>query len=112
MSIDFIRRIVIAQLNDSLRRLFTGGQFFLTAGIRALAMDMQHEILAHVRSFEEFNADNDPYGEHDFGSFDHGGQKIYLKIDYYDRDVNFGSPDPTDPKATTRVLTILLAEEY
>jgi len=104
--------MTIAELNDAFRRSFTGGQFCVTTGINSLPSDMQAAITACVRSFEDFHADNDPYGEHDFGSFVDGGEKIYWKIDYYDRDVNYGSPDPTDPKATTRVLTIMLAEEY
>jgi Protein of unknown function (DUF3768) len=52
------------------------------------------------------------YGEHDFGSFELEGEKLYWKIDCYDKKMRFGSEDPSDPEQTTRVLTILLAEEY
>ena len=31
---------------------------------------------------------------------------------YYDRALDFGSPDPADPDVTARVLTILLTSEY
>ncbi|WP_152639886.1 DUF3768 domain-containing protein, partial [Sphingobium bisphenolivorans] len=31
---------------------------------------------------------------------------------YYDRDLEFGSAEPWNPDATTRVLTILLTSEY
>jgi hypothetical protein len=73
---------------------------------------MQAAIIERVRSFETFMPDNDPYAEHDFGSFDHDGQTIFWKIDLYDRDYKWYSPGPTDPAKTNRVLTILLAEEY
>jgi hypothetical protein len=104
--------MTIAELNDAFRRSFLGGLVLVTAGINSLPSDVQAAITARVRSFEEFDADNDPYGEHDFGSFVHGGQKIYWKIDLYDRNHEFFSPEPTDPAKTYRVLTILLAEEY
>jgi hypothetical protein len=37
---------------------------------------------------------------------------IMFKIDYYDRGMSMHSPDPADPSATQRVITIMLAEEY
>ena len=104
--------MTIAELNDPFRRSFTGGQVVVTRGIMALPFDTQAAIIARVRSFEEFDEANDPYGEHDFGSFDHDGNTIFWKIDCYDLDQEFYSPDPTDPSKTARVLTILLAEEY
>jgi hypothetical protein len=65
-----------------------------------------------VREFSDFTEDNDPHGEHDFGSFELDGETLFWKIDAYDTDYNFGSPNPADPAVTRRVLTILLAEEY
>ena len=65
-----------------------------------------------MSAFDRFTEDNDPHGEHDFGSFKHRGQTIYWKIDYYDLLLKYGSDDPSDPTCTRRVLTILLAEEY
>lgn len=47
--------------------------------------------------------ENDPHGEHDFGSFRYGGQLIYWKIDYYDKALQWGSPDLAEPAVTTRV---------
>ena len=42
-------------------------------------------------------AHNDPYGEHDFGSFRYAGETIFWKFDYYDVDLQMHSPDPSDP---------------
>jgi Protein of unknown function (DUF3768) len=63
-------------------------------------------------AFDVFTDDNDPHGEHDFGAVDEGGVRCFWKIDCYDRATEFGSPDPADPAVTTRVLTIMRADEY
>ena len=84
----------------------------LTAGIAALPPKEQAAIMDRVFAFADFTPDNDPYAEHDFGSFEHAGKTIFWKIDCYDRALKFGSPDPADEAVTTRVLTVLLAEEY
>ena len=84
----------------------------LTAGVAALA---EHDLLALlqlVRSFDAFTTDNDPYEEHDFGAIDLGGEKYFWKIDYYDRSMEAGSEDPANPAVTTRVLTVMRADEY
>lgn len=57
-------------------------------------------------------AHNDPHGEHDFGSVEFLGRKFFWKLDYYDAAMEFGSDDPADLAKTTRVLTVMLAEEY
>lgn len=102
----------IATLNDNFRKTFTGGQVLLTAGIDSMSMDDKTNILSMVRNFNEFTPDNDPYCEHDFGSFDYKGQKIFWKIDYYDRNLQYLSENPADSTITNRVMTIMLAEEY
>jgi len=72
----------------------------------------QTKIYHLVQSFDDFTEANDPYDEHDFGAFTYKEQKIFWKIDCYDRNYEMGSEDPTDPSVTRRVLTIMLAEEY
>ncbi|MCQ2740708.1 MAG: DUF3768 domain-containing protein [Alphaproteobacteria bacterium] len=62
--------------------------------------------------FSDFNEENDPYGEHDFGSFTYKNDKIYWKIDYYDLNCEYLSEDPSNPNVTNRILTVMLAEEY
>jgi hypothetical protein len=73
---------------------------------------MRAQVFDRVRTFEAFNADNDPHGEHDFGNFEIGSRKLFWKIDQYDAAMEFGSEDPADPSKTIRVLTIMLASEY
>lgn len=102
----------IARLNDAFRTTFAGGQVILTAGVQTLPELTHFVIFKAIQTFDSFNPDNDPYGEHDFGAFNIGVQKFFWKIDYYDLTLTFGSEDPTDPDKTHRVLTIMLAEEY
>jgi len=100
------------ELNDAFRRTGDGGHILFTAGVSGLGVAFSHQALALVRTFDAFTPDNDPHGEHDFGSVDHNGERISWKIDYYDAACKFVSKDPADPTKTTRVLTIMLAEEY
>ncbi len=102
----------IRELNDALRTTFAGGRVVVTAGVNALPTDVQAMILRKVATFGAFDEGNDPHGEHDFGSFEHTGRTFFWKIDYYDTDMCNGSPDPSDPNVTTRVLTVMLSEEY
>ncbi|GLI95438.1 hypothetical protein LMG27198_44300 [Methylocystis echinoides] len=74
----------IAELNDTFRRTGSGGTVIVTSGIAALPPETQGRILVKVASFDAFTENNDPYGAHDFGSFDFGEQSIFWKIDYYD----------------------------
>ena len=102
----------IRELNDRFRTSMTGGQVVMTAGVNALPSDVKAIVIRKVATFSEFTPDNDPYKEHDFGNFTLAGRKFFWKIDAYDADMRYGSEDPADPAKTTRVLTIMLAEEY
>ena len=84
----------------------------LTASVDALPSDVKAMAIRKVATFAEFTPDNDPHGEHDFGSFELAGHKFFFKVEYYDRRLKWGSDDPADPEKTTRVLTIMLAEDY
>jgi len=101
----------IRELNDAFRRTFVGGAVMITAGVEALPPDQRRSLLQKVRSFNAFSEDNDPHSEHDFGAVDEG-ERYFWKIDYYDRSMEHGSPDPADLAVTTRVLTIMRADEY
>ncbi len=103
----------IAELNDLCRTAMgVAGKLFQTAGINALPPADQSAIREKVETFDAFTPDNDPHGERDFGAFEHNGNRIFWKIDYYAPDMQHGSEDPSDPRQTVRVLTIMLASEY
>lgn len=102
----------IRALNDRLRRELAGGQIFLTPGVQELGEAYVQLLLREVMAFDDFTPHNDPYGEHDFGRLKFAGETILWKIDYYDRSLCYGSPDPADEAVTTRVLTIMLSGEY
>jgi hypothetical protein len=102
----------VRALNDAFRRTMAGGKVLMTAGVDALPSDVKAVVLRRVATFSDFTEENDPHGEHDFGSFTVAGHKFFWKIDYYDANMEFGSDDPSDPAKTTRVLTIMFAEEY
>lgn len=108
----------IALLNDQLRTTGSGGRIMATQGVMAQGDAFFRDAFQMLRAFDTFTEDNDPYGEHDFGSFNLAGHKLFWKIDYYARaedgrpDYHCGSEDPSDPIQTERVLTLMLAEEY
>lgn len=99
-------------LNDQLRRRMKGGIVVFTPGALALGDTMAWRILHAVATFDGFDADNDPYGEHDFGAVTVDDERLFWKIDYYDQSMQYGSPDPADAAVTERVLTVMLAAEY
>jgi hypothetical protein len=107
-----VKSDAIRVLNDNFRSTYIGGQVVMTAGVSELPIDVKAKVLLTVKSFSTFDDGNDPHGEHDFGSFEVGGETFFWKIDYYDRDCRYGSEDPSDPEKTTRVLTVMLADEY
>jgi Protein of unknown function (DUF3768) len=106
------RAAIIRKLNDAFRKGHGNGTLAITDGVLSLGQHAVNDVVQQVQLFDDFSADNDPYREHDFGAFQYQGQKLFWKIDYYDRDCLYGSEDPTDPNVTRRVMTIMLAREY
>lgn len=103
----------IAQLNDNLRKTGSGGIVVVTRGVKHLT-GFDAEMLAEtLAAYDEFDADGDPHGERDFGCMTLLGADAIWKINYFsDESLSFGSNDPADPAITTRVLTVMLAQEW
>ena len=99
----------IRVLNDALRSNPATGVAVMTPGIAALGEEAVERIVKTIAIFDDFCHANDPHEEHDFGSFEADGHTIFFKIDLYEE------PDVKNPNGepvVTRVLTIMLAEEY
>lgn len=112
---------VIAAQNDAFRRSILGtthvtdapqGQFVMTRGVAELGPDARLELTRRVAAFDAFSTDSDPYGWHEMGVIELDGTTVWFKLDLYDVDYQYGSPEPSDPKQTRRVLTLLLPSEY
>lgn len=104
----------IRELNDQLRGSTYSplGQWVYTRGIIGRGPRFLSKVGYQVMTFNAFTEDNDPYGEHDFGSIKLDDETVFWKIDYYDLTLTAGSEDPADPARTRRVLTVMLASEY
>ena len=106
------RAEAIARLNDMLRRSGAGGPTVVTSGVRSLKGFNQLELLRALARYDKFDLENDPHGERDFGDLEIWGAEMLWKVDYYDREMIYGSNDPADPGQTTRVITVMLLQEY
>ena len=95
----------IARRNDALRgripMIAKPDMLCITQGVASLPADDIAAIMAKVRTFDEFTVDNDPHREHDFGAFEHGGRRVFWKID------DHGGHD-----GIRLVLTVMWADEY
>ena len=101
----------IAALNDELRQHLDRGTAVITPGVAAFGEETVARIIKTIEVYDDFCHANDPHEEHDFGAFDAEGQRVFFKIDYYDKALTMHSPDPSDPAVTQRVITIMLAAE-
>ena len=119
----------IARLNDLARSAIgVACTAVATVGFRSLSASDQSRVRELIETYDAFDEDNDPHGERDFGcvyqlgdgrwtaerprSRDEECERVFWKLDYYDRDLRFGSEDAANPAVTRRVLTIMLADEY
>jgi hypothetical protein len=102
----------IRELNDNFRNSFRGGQVLLTSSIAELPDMVKASALEKVASFKDFNEENDPAEEHDYGSFDHCDREVWFKIDAYNLTMDAVSEDPADPAKTKRIMTVGLAQDW
>lgn len=105
--------MTIAQLNDRFRQHNLGhGQVRIAPMVEMMPIEQREALLTMVRSFNDFNENNDLWGEHDFGIVEFQGKKYFWKLDYYaDDSYEYGAEDPSSP-STRRVMTVMHSSEY
>jgi hypothetical protein len=81
------------------------GQLVFTRNAIEMLGDNITVLIQAVGSFNDFNEDNNPYKEHDFGKIELFGQVWFWKFDYYDKKLQYFGHH-------THVLTVMLAEDY
>ena len=111
---DAAKRKSIAKQNDSFRRepVPNSGKWVISHLVQFLPREDEARLVQLVRNFDTFTEENDPHGEHDFGSVELKGERYLWKIDYFDPSYEYGSEDPSNPLITRRVLTLMEASEY
>ena len=119
----------IARLNDLARTAMgVACTAVATVGFRSLPDADQSQVRELIETYDAFTEENDPHGERDFGCVyqlgdgcwtterprvcDDERERVFWKLDYYDRQMRFASEDAANPAVTRRVLTIMLADEY
>lgn len=100
----------IARLNDELRQgKSTSGTIMITRGVQGITGFDTAQLASELASYKDFDPGNDPHGERDFGLLSLWGHDLLWKVDYYDKQLEYGSEDPADPAVTHRVLVVMLA---
>jgi ketosteroid isomerase-like protein len=104
----------VAELNDRFRaNPHNGlGRFVVTRSVHDLGPEFVAKAVAAVKAFKDFTKDNDPYQERDCFTFKVDDEELLFKIDYFDRTMQYASPNPADPHVTVRIGTIMLCEDY
>src|ERR1700730_7172860 len=92
----------IRALNDELRQHLIGGLAVMTPGVAALGQEAVERICKTIATFDQFCHSKDNNDALDFGAFEVDGNKLFFKIDYFDRTLSHHSPDPADPSVTER----------
>ena len=106
MSLQLVKEVMVSMLNDEFRQ--SGFGVTMTNG--AMGLPDVCGLMRAVRLYNQFDIDNDPYEEHDFGSLEWHNDKVFWKIDYYDKTLQRWE-DPLSSMCN-RVLTVMLASEY
>ena len=84
----------IRALDDHLRKHPTSDVAIMTPGVAALGQEAANRIIKTITTFDDFCHANNPYENHDNGSFEADGRTVLFKIDHYERPPDLPPPGP------------------
>ena len=99
---------------DLLTKMPAHNRIITTPGILALTAsdDNMQQLLKGILEFREEDFTDDEYGDRNMFTVQYNHTTVLCVIDNWDLELAYGSEYPLDDDKTTRVLTILLPEEY
>lgn len=87
------------------------GRILFSRGVADMGPEFITLLMLTVAGYADFNASNDPIGDHSFGEVEVCGTRVFWKIDRFDEAYSFGASVPESPEKTRRVLTMMLPSE-
>ena len=88
------------------------GRFVLSKGIQSLTPQVQIEVFAKIRNYNDFTVENSPSEERSFGVIYHADVSVVWTIDSFDENYQCSGEGRANPKVSRRVLKIVLEREY
>lgn len=105
------RRKKMIALNDHFRKDRQEGIVMLSLSVHSMGRSAVDTILRKIAGSEGDKSCTDSE-EHEYGEFQHGEHTIHWDIECYNKALDDDSPDSTNPKLTTRYMSILLGTDY
>lgn len=104
----------VVVLNDQFRKGNSRlGLWSITSRVAALPEDKKQELLQAVRDVDNFvETIAVKPSQHDTGLVTQDDMDYLWEIDYCDKSLNCRSPNPVDLGCTSRILTLMRADEY
>ena len=98
-------------LNDHFRKTGQGGIVTLSMGLHKLGQAEVDNVMKQLAG-EKGDKSVEAGSEHDTGEIQVGNRTVNWEINYYNKELDDVSDNPTNPDQTTRFMTLLLSTEY
>jgi hypothetical protein len=106
-----VSSVAVRQFNDQCRKTFSACTILVAPIVEGLPDDEKATLIEAVRTFEQFNDEDDPHHEHQFDRIELFGKSWCWLFLYYDDMLRLCSKCPPAAKKTDRILLIMDMEE-